>query len=598
MVKKVLIAVTFLIASAGFYLWSARYDLTAKFALENGATRPVTNSVCRLPRASMTTSDGTVLRADIYRPCGSAGAPTILVRFPYVRGHAFKLLTWQYELGVGGIAHFFASRGYNVVVQGTRGRYHSDGQFYPLKHERQDGLETLAWMKQQPWFDGRFAMWGGSAFGHTQWAVADARDPKPGALNIHIASTSFRRAFRPGGAFALESTLYWALRSHGSFDVIPPVEQIDAAVAGWPLIEADDRAGKNIAFFDDWLKHKEFGPYWREIDGKDRASQTDAPVLLMAGWSDLFLPTMLKDFLDLRSETSSRAAQRSRLVIGPWVHAGEVALPDGALPPAYRPASVNYSLPWFDHHLLGKPLAKELDAPILLYVRGENTWRKEHEWPLQRARNTALYLRSDRRNGATGLSFDPPTGVGGGMSFTYDPRNPVPSRGGAMLGLRAGIKVQNDIIDRADTLYFTSNPLSQDVEMTGPVSAVLHVTTDAPNTDFFVKLLDVQPDGKVYNVTSGILRRDYPKSSQAGPEKITVELWPTSMVFKKGHRIAVMITSSDFPRFDRNPNTGGDIATETEPRPAHQTVFIGKATPSRLIVPIVPRSDGRLARTP
>jgi putative CocE/NonD family hydrolase len=531
------------------------------------------------------TSDGVLLVSDIYRPHIAEKVATILVRIPFSN-------TFRNQLAADVIGDFWASRGYNVVIQGTRGRYKSGGEFYPLLHERRDGVETLAWLSHQPWFDGRLGMWGGSVFGHTQWAISDQEAPGPSALLIQIASTSFREMFHPGNAFSLESALFWAARSGGKVDVDPSLEQLERGYAGFPLIEADDRSIGDVAFFNDWVRHNADDSYWQSIDGQDRARTIKAPVLLMAGWYDPFLPTQLRDFITIRRNAQSRVGAASRLIIGPWTHADAVQFPDGTTAGDYRPASLAPSLPWFDQHLRGAAPDKSLTAPVRIFVMGENRWRNEMEWPLARTRYTAFYLDSSgRANSASGdgrLSTDS-AAIPGMDSFVYDPRNPVPSRGGAMLGPRAGIARQDEVEARGDVLVYTTPVLEQELEVTGPVRAILHVTTTAPNSDFTVKLVDVYPDGHAFNVSDGILRRDYGDPSGTKPVEIEVELWPTSMLFLRDHRIRIEVSSSNYPRYDRNPNTGRDIATETQPQSARQTLSHGAATPSRIILPLVPR---------
>jgi putative CocE/NonD family hydrolase len=223
---------------------------------------------------------------------------------------------------------------------------------------------------------------------------------------------------------------------------------------------------------------------------------------------------------------------------------------------------------------------------------GENAWRSEQEWPLARTQYTPFYLRSGgRANSIAGdgrLTREPPTESEPPDGYIYDPRNPVPTRGGAMLGHRAGIALQNDIEVRGDVLAYTSEPLEADLEVTGPISAVLHVSTDAKNSDFTVKLVDVHPNGNAYNISDGILRRAYPQP-RGEIAKVTVELWPTSMLFRRGHRIRVDVSSSNYPRFDRNPNTGGDIPTERSSVPATQRVHHSPGALSRIILPVIPR---------
>lgn len=555
------------------------------FILPGDNIRPSQYAV-RIERdVTMKTSDGVSLVSDIYRPQVSDATPTILVRIPFSK-------TFMNSLGADAIGRFWASRGYTVVVQGTRGRYKSGGTFYPMRHERQDGIETLQWLARQPWFDGRLGMWGGSAFGQTQWALAD--QTQPNALMIQIASSRFREMFHVGGAFSLESALFWAARSRGPQDVDPSYRMLERGFDGFPLIEADDRAVGNVPFFDDWLLHAQADAYWQPIDGEDRARTIQAPVLLMAGWFDPFLPAQLRDFETIRRQAEPRVAAQSRLMIGPWIHAGAVRFPDGTTAGDYRPASLAPSLPWFDHHLLGRPMHASLVAPVRIYVMGENVWRDEQEWPLARARYTPFYLRSGvRANSKTGdgrLTLERPTEPEPAASYVYDPRQPVPSRGGAMLGPRAGIALQDDVETRQDVLVYSSNALGADMEVTGPIAAVLYVATTAFNTDFTVKLVDVHPDGKAYNVSDGILRHSYPRPEPPGsPSQIAIQLWPTSMLFRRGHRLRVEVSSSNYPRYDRNPNTGGDIPTERNPVAATQSVFHGAQAPSHIILPIVPR---------
>lgn len=538
--------------------------------------------------AVMTTSDGVPLVADIYRPETSEKSPAILVRIPFT-------LTWKNKLSADIIGQFWASRGYNVVIQGARGRYKSGGAFYPLRNERRDGIETLRWLARQAWFDGRLGMWGGSVFGHTQWVLADQQSPGPTALFIQIASSDFQGMFHQGGAFALESALFWAVRSRGTEDIDPSFDDLERGFNGFPLLEADNRAVGQIPFFDDWVSHVEKDEYWLSIDGARRARSLKAPLLLMAGWSDPFLPTQLKDFEEIQRHADAKVASSARLIIGPWTHADPIRFPDGGDAGSYRQASLAPSIAWFDHHLRGEPLDSRFHAPIRLYVMGENIWRDEQEWPLRRTVYTPYYLSSGGgANAVSGngkLSVTPPQDSEPPDVYRYDPLTPVPTRGGAMLGPRAGIHMQEDVENRLDVLVYTSERLQHDMEITGPIKAELFVTTSAPNTDFTVKLVDVYPDGRAYNVSDGILRRNYEasESAQNQPAKISIELLPASNLFRIGHRLRVEISSSNFPRFDRNPNTGRPIATENKPIIANQAVFHRPGALSHILLPIIPR---------
>jgi uncharacterized protein len=569
-------------------LLSGCQSLANHYVLPRDGIRAATYSVRVLHNATMITSDGVPLVADIYRPQPDEPRPTILVRIPFSR-------SFKNDLGAAAIGKFWASRGYNVVIQGSRGRYKSGGDYYPLRNERRDGIETLRWLAQQPWFDGRLGMWGGSVFGYTQWVLADQSNPGPSALMIQICSSSVHDMFYPGGAFSLESALYWAVRSRGPKDETPALQALNRGFDGFPLIEADDRAVRDIGFFDDWVLHHEVDAYWKEIDGDQRARSIQAPVLLMAGWSDPFLPSQLRDFETIVRNADPRVAAESRLIIGPWTHADSIRFPDGTRAGPYRKASLAPSVAWFDHELRGLPLDGSVPSPVRIYVMGENIWRDEQEWPPARAQRTAYYFHGEGRantlHGDGRLTLQPPGDAEPEDTFAFNPGDPVPSRGGAMLGPRAGIALQNGIENRRDVLVYSSAPLRRDLEVTGPVSAILNVSTTAENTDFTVKLVDVNAQGRAFNVSDGILRRTYPRGRNQAevPFEITVDLWPTSMLFREGHRIRVEVSSSNYPRYDRNPNTNHDISTETAPLIATQTVYHSPGRISRIVLPVIPR---------
>jgi uncharacterized protein len=542
-------------------------------------------------RAVMMTSDGVPLVADIYHPQRTVHSPTVLVRIPLTRD-------FKNSLFAAVIGKMWAERGYTVVIQGTRGRFGSGGVFYPLRDDRTDGMETLRWIAKQPWYDGRILTWGGSAFGHTQWAIADQTDPGPTALMVYFASTDFYGMFYPGNAFSLDSALSWAARSHGTKDNSdwPSPEQVERAAKGFPLLDADRRAtGRDVTFFKDWVEHPGRDNYWDNIDGRDRLESLKAPVLLLAGWYDPFLPTQLADYVRIRKSGDSAVATRSRLIVGPWSHASEVTFPDGTESENFRKQSVAVSLPWFDANS-GK--ATLPGPPVRLFVMGRNAWRDEHEWPLARTQYTSYFLGGGgSANSSAGdgkLNVIAPTANDMVDTFTYDPLNPAPTAGGAMIGPAAGIARQNEVERRKDVLVYTTPVLDQDVEVTGPVSLILYISTTVPDTDFTAKLVDVHPDGSAFNVSEGILRqsyRDKPDSSATdGVHQIQIELWPTSELFFKGHRIRLEVSSSNFPRFDRNPNIGNTIATESKVITAKQTVRHGVQFPSRLILPIIPSS--------
>lgn len=568
---------------AGLLLWIG-YQLGPSLLAKKLGIRRAEYAV-RSESMTMVSSDGVKLVSDVFHPQRLRRAPTILVRIPYSK-------TFSNGLRSKMVGRMWAERGYTVVIQSTRGRAPSTGDYYPLRTERQDGIETLAWIARQSWFNGHIGLWGGSTFGYTQWAIADRVNPGPSSLMIYLSSTSFYRMFYPGGAFALESALNWAVRSRGPRDGAdwPSSHELQPAYNGWPLIEADKRAvGTSIDFFRDWVTHSDDDSYWKQIDGDNRAANVRAPALLLAGWYDPFLPGQVDDFETIRREAPPEIASRTRLVIGPWAHAMTVRLPNASDLGSFRLATLSPSVSWFDETLAG---AKSDEAPVRIFVMGVNQWRDENEWPLARAQNRNLYLSSDgaanTQNGTGTLSFSAPNASDGADHFEYDPRNPVPTAGGAMIGNEAGIFRQDQIEMRRDVLVYTGPPLGEDTEITGPIKLILYVSTTAKNTDFTGKLVDMFPDGSAYNVSDGILRQSYDHKSRAtGVDKITIDLWPTSYVLSKGHRLRLEISSSNYPHFDRNPNTGGAIATEKAPATAHQTIYHDLTRPSHLILPFV-----------
>ena len=555
--------------------------------LPNKGIRDASHDVETERRVGFTTHDGIQLLADIHHPKGVEQGPTILVRIPFTK-------TISNRLRSDVVGRYWASRGYNVVIQGTRGRYESGGKFYPLLHEREDGIATLRWLAQQPWHDGRLAMWGGSAFGHTQWAVADQTHPGPDVLFVQIASTSFRKMFFPGNAFSLESAVYWAIRSRGHEDREVNIKDLENGVNGFPIIESDNRAIGETKFFNDWLLNQHNDDYWSIIDGEQRSETLQAPTLLLAGWFDPFLPAQIEDFITIITKTKKEVASETRLIIGPWGHATSVKVPGMQKVIPYRSESIAPSIPWFDYHFGMSP--ESLNMPrVKLFVMGENRWRDENEWPLARTQYTSYYLHS--KGSANSLEGDgwldtiPPGASEPSDSYVYDPLHPVPSAGGAMLGDRSGILPQNIHETRSDVLVFSTPPLSKPLEVTGPVRAVFYVSTDAPATDFTAKLVDVHSNGSAYNVCDGILRRAYKKGGIEvnEPVKIQIELWPTSNVFGKGHQLRLEVSSSNFPRYDRNPNTGKFIPTAIKTVPATQTVFHSPQYPSKIILPVIPQ---------
>ena len=570
-----------LIIAFGFTIWLIHSLLPSYLSISYGIGSPK-NAVKMEKNVKFLTSDGISLVSNIYHPIRVGDVPTILVRVPYTR-------TFSNSYKADLVGRIWSEQGYTVVFQGVRGRGGSGGNYYPFLNEEKDGIETLEWLSKQEWFDGRLGMWGGSYFGYTQWLLAGNSDPGPSAMGIQIASTDFYQMFYPGGAFSLESALHWAFTSGPKKDVSYELTDIEKAVSGFPLIDSDNRVKGEIPYFNDWASHPSDDAFWKSSNTGDRIPKLNGPIHMMAGWYDAFLPSQLRDFSEIKKTSPTSSSGKTRLVIGPWAHARSVTLSDGYVSPNYRVASISPSIKWFDEHLKGIPTQET--SPIKIFVMGKNEWRNENEWPLSRTNFTPYYLESSESaksiDGDGKLILTRPTYVRNTDIYEYDPENPVPSSGGSMLGPRSGVAQQNHIEKRNDVLVFSSAILENDMEITGPIKAILYVSSDALATDFTAKLVDVYPNGNAYNVTDGILRLPLDSMKKEDPNKISIELWPTSQLIKKGHRIRLEISSSNYPRFDRNPNTGNTIHSETHTKIATQTIYHGKSYPSHILLPLI-----------
>jgi len=573
-----------IIAFAGIVVWILHTILPTIISTNLGIGPPEF-AVRAEKNIPIKTLDGIDLYANIYRPIRSDSTGTILVRIPYTAN-----LYNSYRIDL--ISRIWAEHGFNVVMQGTRGRGHSEGEYYPFKYEGADGLVTLEWISKQPWFNGRLGMWGGSYFGYTQWVLADQKNPGPNALGVQIASTNFYEMFYVGGAFALESALHWALTSGPFEDIEYTEEQFEKGIQGFPSIDADNRAGKNSDFFDEWVSHTQYDEFWKKINTRDKIESLSGPVHLISGWYDPFLSSQLKDFQLIREHSDNYVSTQTRLIIGPWAHARDINLPYEENTSNYRINSLSPSINWFKKHLNNETPPK--DTTVRIFVMGENVWRNEIAWPLERTIYQKFFLSSggnaNTLYGDGQLSTETPQLDQSIDNYIFDPGNPVPSIGGSVIGPRSGMKIQNDVEKRNDVLVYTSKPLEAPLEVTGPIKIEVFVSSTASSTDFTAKLLDVHPNGSAYNISEGIIRIPKGKIHNDMPSKITIELSPTSNLFMANHQIRLEISSSNFPRFDLNPNTGTFIPRETSYVIAEQAIFTGQKYPSHLILPLIPEN--------
>lgn len=511
-------------------------------------------------------SDGVVLLADLYRAPGPLRPrPTVLMRTPYGRD------------GLGSIiGSLLARRGFQVLVQSTRGTFGSGGQFRPFLHESSDGLDTLAWVRGQTWCDGRVSMVGPSYVGHTQWAVAPYADPGLCSMNADITASEFTSTFYPGGAPGLLNLATW-VNQIGRQERIGAVTGFLAtpvfsrrkrrAVTSQPLQAADVAlTGAPVVFWRDFVEHAEQPrEFWApaEHDGFDAAAMP--PVCMVTGWWDLFLDRQLVDFTALQ-----RGGATARITIGPWTHGDRGSLSTIA----------HEMVHWLGVHLHGGEHDER--APVRVYVQHADRWTDLPCWPPPEARPTEWYLDADG-----GLGPDRPAGTPPPSRFVYDPADPTPTVGGPMLQPPSKQLDNRAVEARDDVRVWTGPPLESDLDLLGPVSAVVYVRTGTGIGDVFVRLCDVGPDGTSMNITDA-MHRLVPDREATAPDGTTVvrmTLSPTGYRVRAGHRLRVQVAGAAFPRFARNPGTGERTATAVDGERISYEILHDSEHPSHVVLP-------------
>jgi len=559
--------------------------------------------------------DGTVLRADVYRPADPGRYPVLMQRTPYNK--EFLPLT---ALTLDPIRA--AQAGYAVAIQDVRGRWASAGPpFFFYRDEPDDCHDTAQWAAAQPWSDGAVGAYGVSYMGATTWLTAASAPAALRAISPTTAPSDFwsNHLWR-AGALHWGLLVRWALSTIGPSALLRALGATPEFKAALPqladAIDAYEREVRRLPltdfpaalpdqpgflpFFFEALRHPTRDAWARSLLVAERHGQVRVPALIIAGWHDLLLAADLEHFRKTREEAATEVARRAtRIVIGPWSH-GMFHNVVGDLDFGLRASGylldlkedlTALQLRWFDRWLKERRNGVDEEAPVRLFVQGTNRWRDETDWPLARARATPLYLRA-----GAGLSFQAP-GAEAPDAYVYDPRDPCPTCGGSLLmpmTYRCGPVDQAPWLSRRDVLAYTSAPLDGDLEVVGPVQAVLFAATSAPDTDWIVKLCDVHPDGRTFNVCDGVLRAQFRESlSEPRPVepgavvRYVVDLWATAMVFRAGHRLRVLLSSSDFPRYDRNPNTGEFGVNATQTRPARQQVFHDADRASHVVLPVL-----------
>lgn len=547
--------------------------------------------------------DGVRLFADIYRPSPAGQYPVLLQRTSYDKS--------------AGRAQFLdairaAEQGYAVVIQDTRGRYGSEGEFAPFVSDIQDGYDTVEWCAGEPWSNARVGMYGISYVGATQWLAAIAAPPHLCAIVPGMTASDYHDGWvYRGGALNLAFVAGWTAQ----FLAVPHLKRLgltpeqrrgeEAAIMGsldhlrrtlshLPLSELPLLRREKLApYFYEWLKHPEGDEYWERSSIRAHHNQIRVAALNIGGWYDLFPAGPLDNFAGIRKHGATDLARGAqKLIVGPWVHAFPPPAISGqrnfGWESALNFAELQYR--WFDHWLKDIDNGVERERAVRIFVMNRG-WQVEDEWPLARTRYIPFFLHSGGRantlDGDGVLGTDPPSAAPPD-SFSYDPRDPVPTVGAQ------GIHDHRRVETRSDVLVYSTPPLEEEVEVTGPVKLILFAASSAPDTDFTARLIDVAPNGYAANLCEGIIRGRYRDSARCGtlmepgrPYKFTIDLVATSNLFQRGHRIRLEVSSSNFPRFDRNLNTGGPVADAFEPRTARQTVFHDSELPSHLLLPVI-----------
>jgi uncharacterized protein len=507
--------------------------------------------------------DGVVLLGDHYRPLRGPGPkPVVLIRSPYGRA------------GLTGavFAAPLARRGFQVFIQSTRGTFGSGGQFRPFLHEREDGIATVAWLRERPWCDGRVAMTGGSYLGHTQWAVAPYVDPPLESVCLNITAARITSAFYDHGAPALGNGLNWTgqigRQERNPLGMLPnPVHaaRMRKALRKLPLQAADiDVAGAPVAFWRDFVDHAGPGDdFWAGAD-HDGADLTKLPpVSMVTGWWDLFLTEQLRDYAAIRA-----AGVEARLTIGPWLHAepGEVR------------AIAQQDVAWLSRHLDGA--APQSTPPVRVYLQHADRWLEFEHWPPS-ASPTPYYLRAAGR-----LSPDTEPGDPVPAWFTYDPADPTPTTGGPMLTPPGKQADNGDIESRSDVLTYTTEPLTADCDLVGPVAARIFIRTELPHADLFVRLCDVDEKGMSRNVVDGVRQLGPEAEPEDQIREVPVELFPTAYRVKAGHRLRLQVAGGAFPRYARNFGTGEPFGAGTSGQRCRFDIFADAQHPSSIVLPV------------
>lgn len=562
----------------------------------------ITHKIKILSHQAVPMRDGVKLYADVYLPSAPGKYPALLVRTPY----------GVQRDGMFDDAGPFAQNGFAVVMQDVRGRYESEGKWDPFRNEGHDGYDTIEWAAKQPWSNGKVATQGGSYLGHVQWAAISQQPPSLVAAVPRVASTSIYHNWAYfGGAFRLSFNFGWGVVRMPN-RIMQPQYWHSSAIAPeelryenilWALpMKTGDLASSNseVKHYREWLQHPTYDEYWKSISDEEHFDRVKVPLYTQGGWFDIFLAGTINGYTGVRAKGSPEAKKAVKLVVGAWGHGPSQKFGEVDFGPAAMRSNHDRELRWYQHYLQGEDNGVDGEPPVEIFYMGANKWKHHDDWPVPGTQFKPLYLASggsaNSTRGDGSLGWEKPSGKPGD-SYSYDPMNPVLTLGGnncCGTPTLAGPYDQRPVERRSDVLVYSTGVLREPVAIAGPVKMKLWAATDGPDTDWMVKLVDVYPNGFAMPVAEGILRARF-RTGLSNPQllkaneayEFEVDMVGTANVFQPGHLIRVDVTSSNFPQFDRNLNTG-EGPESGKIRVARNTVFHTAERPSAIILPVVP----------
>jgi len=555
------------------------------------------------------TRDGVTLRGDIYRPNSPDKFPVILMRTPYDKSVGWAVAP----------APRIVARGYVLIIQDVRGRYRSEGEWYPFRHEQADGYDSVEWAASLPYSNGKVGMMGASYVGATQMLAAISTPPHLAGIAPNVTASNYHDGWTyQSGAFEQWFDQNWTTQLaantldrliHENANALvgaPTLPLANYPVFNFGQLPADAQLTTALApYYFDWLAHPDYDDYWKQWSIEENFSKISVPMLQVGGWYDIFNAGTLRNYMGAKAHGANEAARsKQHLLIEIGGHAGfgrrigDVDFGPHALENVYT----DVILDWYDFLFKGMQNEFSTDKPIKLFTMGANEYRQHDDWPPPQAQNTKYFLHSSGKanslRGDGSLSTVAPKSEPAD-SYVYNPANPTPTIGGPLCcdaeHMEPGPRDQRSVENRDDVLIYSTGPLAQNLEVTGPVTATLFVKSSAVDTDFTAKLVDVSPDGFAQDLTEGILRMRYRDSQEHASlmnpgqiYEISLDLWATSNVFLKSHILRLEISSSNFPRFDRNLNTGEEIQFARNFVSATNVILHDAQHPSALVLPVIP----------